>query len=52
MEKDKPFSIRARVGSIRYAINGLVDFFRGEHNAWLHLISTLDVIILCIVFGF
>jgi diacylglycerol kinase (ATP) len=50
MEKDKRFSIRARVGSIRYAINGLVDFFRGEHNAWLHLIATVAVIILSLVF--
>ena len=49
MEKNKPFSLRARVRSFRYAFEGLKNFISIEHNAWLHLIATVAVIILAII---
>lgn len=42
METEK-FSIRKRVKSFYYAIAGIVDFFRKEHNAWIHLTATVAV---------
>jgi len=43
------FSLRARCASIRYACAGVCHFFRTEHNAWIHLVSTISVIGLCIL---
>jgi diacylglycerol kinase (ATP) len=45
----KKFSLRARGQSFKYAFDGLAQFFRGEHNALLHLLATLLVIILAII---
>ena len=50
MKERKPFSIGARLGSFRYAFNGLVCFFFEEHNAILHLLATVTVGILIIFF--
>lgn len=50
MKKDKSFSITARTQSFGYAINGIITFFKQEHNAWLHGVATIAVIILAFVF--
>jgi diacylglycerol kinase (ATP) len=50
MKHKESFSIRARGNSFNYAFEGIKDFFRNEHNAWLHLLGTIAVIILAIVF--
>jgi len=42
----KPFTLAARIASIRFAFNGLRRFFREEHNAWVHLLATLVVVFL------
>jgi len=42
---NKPFSLRARAGSFRYAIRGLVHLFVQEHNMRIHLVATAAVII-------
>lgn len=39
----KTFSFIARWKSITIAFTGLIDFFRKEHNALIHLISTVIV---------
>ena len=39
------FSIRARIKSIKTAINGIMIVVKDEHNAWLHIIATLVIII-------
>ncbi|HEV7780962.1 MAG TPA: diacylglycerol kinase family protein [Chitinophagaceae bacterium] len=44
----KKFSIRERVKSFRYALNGIGQFFREEHNARIHLAATILMIILAI----
>lgn len=49
-EKNAPFSIRARLKSFAYAWNGIVQFFKKEHNAQLHLASTIVVAALAIYF--
>ena len=51
MKTDKPFTLKARLGSFGYAFRGIVDFFREEHNAILHVIATLMVIGMAVVFG-
>ena len=45
----KGFSIKRRIISIRIAINGVVLFFRQEHNSWIHLLATISAIILAVV---
>ncbi len=50
MKKDKSFSITARTQSFGYAINGIITFFKQEHNAWLHGIATIMVMVLAFVF--
>jgi diacylglycerol kinase (ATP) len=41
--KSQEFSIRSRIKSFRFAIEGIVSFFRREHNAWLHFMATIAV---------
>jgi diacylglycerol kinase (ATP) len=49
--KSQGFSIRARVKSFRFAIEGISSFFKREHNAWLHFLATIAVFILAAVVG-
>lgn len=44
------FSFRARVRSFRYAWSGMMRFFFEEHNAILHLLATVTVVILVFFF--
>ena len=50
MESNKPFSIRARAKSFVYAFEGILSVFRTEHNTQLHLLATVIVIGLALVF--
>ena len=43
-QKRQKFSIIDRFKSFRYAFAGLSDMIAYEHNAWLHLISTILVV--------
>lgn len=43
--KQQQFSLRSRLNSFGFALNGLAAFFRQEPNAWLHLIATITVFI-------
>jgi len=45
MERQK-FSMRARLRSFRYAIAGLRRFVNHEHNARIHLVATILVVII------
>ena len=40
MNKDSRFSIHSRAKSFLYAFDGVIQFFKTEHNAWLHLVAT------------
>lgn len=46
--KQSKFSIRKRLKSFSYAFNGLRLLIKEEHNAWVHLLATICVVI----FGF
>ncbi len=50
MKKYKPFLLRDRLGSFRYAFSGMMRFFFEEHNAILHLLATVTVGILVFFF--
>ena len=45
------FSIKARGKSFKYAFEGIEIFFRSQHNAFLHLLATIIVILMAIVFN-
>lgn len=45
------FSFTARIRSFGYAINGIIAFIKSEHNAWLHLLATIVVISLGVIFS-
>jgi diacylglycerol kinase (ATP) len=42
------FSWKARLRSFRYAWEGIVSFFRSEHNAQIHLAVTVSVLVLSV----
>jgi diacylglycerol kinase (ATP) len=43
------FSLRQRAKSFHYAFEGLLQFFRKDHNAIIHAIATIVVIIMCCI---
>ncbi len=43
--KRKPFKISDRIKSFDFALQGIVVFFKTQHNAWIQLIATLLVIV-------
>lgn len=45
------FSIKKRLKSFTYAWKGLGSFISKEHNAWIHSVLTVTVIILGITFN-
>jgi diacylglycerol kinase (ATP) len=45
------FSFKARLKSFRYASEGIVSFFRWEHNAQIHLAITFLVLVLSVTLG-
>lgn len=46
-----PFSIRERIKSISFAASGIRSFFKQEHNARVHLVATIALIVLSMVFS-
>ena len=51
MNKDTKFSVQNRLKSFLYAFQGVILFFRTEHNAWLHMLGTIAVIIIAVILG-
>ena len=39
------FSVAARVRSVGFAVEGVRDLFRHEHNAWIHLLASALVVL-------
>lgn len=50
MNKNKQFSIKQRVKSFSYAIQGFKTLFQSEHNARIHAVFTLVVVVLGVFF--
>lgn len=50
MSEYKRFSVSERSKSFCYALEGMFCFFKREHNAVLHLLATVAVIVLSIIF--
>ncbi len=46
MLQDQKFSVRSRIKSFYYAGEGIIQFFRQEHNARIHLVAAIVVGIL------
>lgn len=46
---DKKIFLKARAASIRYACEGLLSFFKTQHNAFVHLFFTIIVIVVAFV---
>ena len=44
------FSVKERIKSFGYAFEGLFYAIRTEHNIWIHLLATLAVIVLGIIY--
>jgi len=42
----KSFTFRNRIKSFSYAFQGIKIFFQTQHNAWIHALATVIVIIL------
>jgi diacylglycerol kinase (ATP) len=50
MKKNKTFSLNERSKSFKYAFEGIKTFFKTEQNARIHLLATIAVIVLSIIF--
>jgi len=46
MEPKKNFTIKSRIKSFAYAFNGIKRLLLSQHNAWIHLVITVLVIVL------
>lgn len=49
-KEQQSFSIKKRLKSFGYAINGLITLLKSEHNTWIHLFATMVVIIAGFIF--
>lgn len=50
MKENKSFSIGDRILSFGFAFQGLITFFKTQHNAWIHLLSAIVVIVLGFIY--
>lgn len=46
MQQKQPFSLRNRIKSFDYSIQGIITFFKNEHNARIHAAAAILVIVL------
>jgi diacylglycerol kinase (ATP) len=44
MSNNKPFRFGDRIMSFKFAMEGIISFFKTEHNAWIHCIAAVAVI--------
>ncbi|MES2140814.1 MAG: diacylglycerol kinase family protein [Bacteroidota bacterium] len=45
MSGNKSFSISNRIKSFGFAIEGIITFFKTQHNAWIHAFATVIVVV-------
>jgi diacylglycerol kinase (ATP) len=51
MKHANSISIKARGKSFGFAFEGIIQFFKSEHNAWLHLVATVLVFTAAFLFS-
>ena len=44
------FFVKARFKNFVYAFTGIKNFFNSQHNAWIHLLGTMVVVFLAMIF--
>tara|TARA_B100000767_G_C19714783_1_gene514445 strand:- start:687 stop:1058 length:372 start_codon:yes stop_codon:yes gene_type:complete len=44
-KKPQAFSASARIKSLKDAVNGIIVVAKEEHNAWLHIVATVIVVV-------
>jgi diacylglycerol kinase len=49
---NQPFTLTARLHSLKYAVNGLLILLKTQHNAWIHAVATILVSLLGLSVGF
>lgn len=49
--KNTGMNINARIRSFKHSFDGIKSFFEVETNAWIHLLSTIIVLVASIFFG-
>ena len=45
----RPFQFTGRIRSVRYAVAGIAHMIRSQHNAWIHAIATLIVLVAAVL---
>lgn len=50
MKTNKSFSIGDRILSFGFAIQGIITFLKTQHNAWIHLLASILVIVAGFIF--
>ncbi len=48
---NKPFRINDRIKSIGFAVQGIIIFFKTQHNSWIQAIAAIVVIIFGFIFN-
>ena len=48
--RTKSFSINARIKSFDFAFSGVIYFFKTEHNAWIHFLATITILMLALIY--
>lgn len=43
MESNKPFNMHSRLKSFAFALQGIITFFKTQHNAWIHALAGILV---------
>jgi diacylglycerol kinase len=46
----QPFTIGSRIKSFKYAFEGIFLLLKTQHNAWIHFISTIAVVLTGLLF--
>jgi diacylglycerol kinase (ATP) len=51
MAHENSLTFTGRLRSVKYALRGIWIMVKSQHNAWIHAVATVGVIVVCIVLG-
>lgn len=49
MPEQEKLTFTGRLRSVRYALQGIATMVRSQHNAWIHLVATVGVVVLGVI---